>query len=802
MTTFLQDLRFAARNLRKTPVFPLAAILTLALGIGATTAIFSTVNAALLRPLPYPNAQDLYGIRTALTDGRVTTGLLSGSEIFRLNTPDLSIAKAAGAQPNQITFLRDDGTPLRTTAWAVSEGFFDLFGLPMTLGGFTAADYARQNAPVVVISYRIWRDVYGSDPQIIGKPITFAEFKTTIAGVAPKNFDTPHDTDFWAAIRAQPDDPGHSQEGYLRVKPGTSPERLRGEMASVMAGLAKDFPAADQNRIYVTKPLIESVVGDLSATLLIVLSATALLLLLACVNVTNLLLARGAARSREMAVRLALGAGRGRIIRQLLTESVLLASLGTTVGLGIAYGGVKLLMSIGASKLPRLDTVPFDSRVLLFALAAMIVSSLLVGFAPAIRLAGTDAKTLMNEGGRSGSSGRATTRWLSVMTVAQIALAVTLVAGAGWLIRGFANLRTLDPGFDARGRVMFDIGLLGPKFPNPPAVIAGAQDLLDQVRAISGVQSVATTTAFPLRGTQESSLLLQISGIPFDDKAPMGTRQRFVSPGYFETMGTKLVSGRDFTSGDRADTEKVAIISDTFAKRYFAGRDPIGVHFTSGYPNVDPRSDVVIVGVVGDIRQKSIAEAAEPVFYQPTSQFPIRRLTVVAKTSLADPMKIAPAIRERLHASYPQMAIDVQSVPELVGSTLQRQQMGMTLMLLFGVTAVLLAAVGIYGVIAYASAERRNEMATRLALGATSGDIFWLVVRQGRTLAMIGAIIGVSAAYLTGRVVATKVYGVSAGDPLILGGSVVLMLAIALLATMLPAMRASRTDPSHVLRPD
>lgn len=805
MGTFLQDLKFAVRNLRRTPAFPLAAVVTLALGIGATTSIFSTVNAALLRPLPYPNPQDLFGIRTALTDGRVTTGLLSGGEIARLNAPGLSIFKAAGAQPNQITFLRNDGQPVTTTGWAVTEGFFELFGLPMTLGGFTDADYQRQGPPTIVISYRIWRDVYGSDPQIVGKPIRFAELATTIAGVAPKHFDTPHGTDFWAAIRAQPDDVGHSQEGYLRAKPGTNLERLHGEMASVMAGLAKDFPAADLNRVYVTKPLVETVVGDLSAILLIVFSATALLLVLACVNVTNLLLARGAARAREMAVRLTLGAGRGRIVRQLLTESVLLAGVGLLVGLGVAYGGVQLLMSLGAAKLPRLDSVPFDGAVFGFAVTATIVASLIVGFAPALRLAGTDVRTLMNETGRSGGSGRATARWLNVMTVAQIALAITLVAGAGWLIRGFANLRALDPGFLSRGRLIWDATFLGPGFPNPPSVMEGRRRLEDELRAIPGVTAVASTSAFPLRGTQESSLLVSISGIPFDPNSPFGSRQRWVSPGFFEAMGGRILMGRGFDATDRAGGKPVAIVSETFVKRYLNGRNPIGVHFTSGYPDVDPRSDVEIVGVAADIRQKSLDEPAEPAFYLPIDQVPIRRVTMVMNTQATDPKALAAlaaSIRQRLQPAHPQVAIDILSAEELVGDTLRRQRLGMTLMLLFGATAVLLAAVGIYGVIAYAASQRRNEMATRLALGASPSDVFWLVVRQGRTLGLIGGAIGLTAAFLSGRTIASKLYGVSSTDPLILGGAVALVAAIVFLATALPAFRVSRTDPAGVLRPE
>ena len=482
MGTLLQDIRFALRSFRRAPAFPLAAIVTLALGIGATTAIFSTLNAVLLKPLPYPGAEDLYNIRTTLTDGRVTTGMLSNGEISRLNDPQLSIVRAAGLQSNDLTLLHDDGTPEHVKVYGVTEGFFELFGLPMTLGGFAHENFvppappppntqpAPGPPPVVVISYRIWQDLYRGDPSVVGKAIHFAEAATTIGGVAPREFDTPHGGDFWFALRLGKDDINHFFDGFMRLKPRVPLERANAEMASIMKGLSRDFPAADTNRAYVTKPLVTAVVGDLGPILTIVMSATGLLLLLACVNVTNLLLARGAARAREMAVRVSLGAARGRIVRQLLTESAMLSGAGAVVGAVIAYVGLRALLTMGASKLPRLDVVAFDGRVLLFVLATLVVSGLLVGFAPALRLASTDVRTLMTEGNRSTSGGRGTARWLSAMTVVEIALAITLVAGAGWLVRGFAGLRNTDLGFVPDKHLVFDVSFLGPKYPNDEAV--------------------------------------------------------------------------------------------------------------------------------------------------------------------------------------------------------------------------------------------------------------------------------------------------------------------------------------------
>ena len=801
METVLQDLRFALRNLRRTPAFPLAAIATLALGVGATTAIFSTVNAALLRPLPYPRADELYSLRTTLTDGRVTTGFLAPSEIVRLNDPALSIQRAAGLLPQEATFLGKDGLPRRTRVYAVTEGFFELFGLPMTLGpGFTPEQIVENGPPAVVISHRVWRDQFGSDPAIVGKPIRFAEIGTTVAAVAHKDFDTPHNADFWFYIRPDPQGVNHSFEGFMRLEPGTDIERARSEMASVMSGLARDFPSSARARAYVVRPLIDSIVGDLGPILIIVLSATTLLLLLACVNVTNLLLARGAARGREMAVRVALGAGRGRIVRQLLTESVLLAIAGTAVGLLVAYIGVRLLLRLGAQSLPRLDAVPFDASVLLFALVALIVSGVLVGFAPALRLARTDVRSLMNEAGRTASGGRATARWLNAMTVAQIALAITLVAGAGWLIRGFEHLRATNPGFVADKRLVFDVSLQGPKYGNPQAVVAAWNDLFDRLRALRGVSAVGSVSSFPLRGTQENSLFVQMRGETFDPAQPRQSRQRFASPGLFTAMGVRMLAGRDFTIDDRQDTMPVAIVNSTFVRRNLSGKDPLTVHFSSGYPTIDPRREVKIIGVVDDVRQKSLGEPGEPAFYTSSIQFATRRQAVVVATTLEDTAPLQSAIRDEMRTFDPLMAVDFESVSEIVATTLRRQELGMTLMLLFGIAAVGLAAVGIYGVIAYAASQRTDEIATRLALGATPLDAFWLVVKQGRTLAAIGTAIGLAVAYAAGRLVSSRIYEVRAADPAILGAATVLVVGVAILATIIPAWRVSRIAPSRVLR--
>jgi putative ABC transport system permease protein len=812
METILQDVRVTLRAFRRSPGFPLTAIATLALGIGATTAIFTTLSAVLLKPLPYPNPQDLYSLRTALTDGRVTTGLLSGGELYRLNDPKLSVERAAGYVAGDLTLITADGTPSHIDAYQVTEGFFELFGLPMTMGGYKHDDFTpfpppAPNAPpqqfplpTVVISSRLWKQLYSSDPAVIGKPIHFAEFNSTVAGVAPRDLDIPHGADVFVAQRTPSTDVNHGQEAFVRLRRGSTIERAKSEMASVMAGLAADFPAADKNRVYVPKPLVDSIVGDLGPILVIVMAATGLLLLLACVNVANLLLARGAARAREMAVRAALGAGWSRLVRQLLTESMVLATAGTIAGVAVGALGLRALLALGASQLPRLDAVSFDGRALLFSLAVLVVTGAIIGLAPAVRLLRSDMKTLMNDSSRSASAGRGTARWLMAMTVAEVALAIMLVAGAGWLVRGFANLRKTDAGFVPDKRLLFDVSFLGPRYQTPDAVRQAQLDLVSAVRSIRGVTEVGLVSAYPTRSRLESSLLAQFHGEPFDAANPPGTRQRFAGPGLFAAMGTPMLKGRDFATSDLPTTQPVAIVNRVFVDRYLKGRDPIGVQFSAGYPAPDPKNEVTIVGVIGDVRQKSLAESAEPAFYSPLPQIPLRRATAVVSMSQSDPAPVERAIRTEIRKLNPTMALDFQLASDVIGGTIRRQELGMTLMLIFGGIAILLAAVGIYGVVSYAGSLRREEMATRLALGASPRSVFLLVMRQGATLGLVGAGIGLGLAYFSGQVISHRVYAIRASDPVILAIAALMIGSITVLATTIPATRAARLNPATALQ--
>jgi putative ABC transport system permease protein len=808
METFLQDLRYAVRQLARTPVFSLAAAGTLAIGIGATTAIFSTVNATLLRPLPFRHAEELMAVRTRYTDGKFTSGLVAPVEINRLNDGSVSIVHAIGvsSQPFEGTMLRDGAPSVHLVATGVTEGFFDVMGVPIAIG----RDFAHEdhlvvpNAPLrIVLSHRMWTEVFGGDPAVIGTRVRIVEnpmLRTTIVGVAARDVDIPRGSDFWFAMQFRPEETAHVLDGILRVKRGVSLDRVRAEMAPVMKGLARDFPASDSGREYIVRPLVDQIVGDVRATLLIMLAATGLLLLLASANVTNLLLARGTARTREAAVRAALGASRGRIVRQLLTEAMVLATVGAVAGLAIAVVGVRLLLVLGVSKLPRLDVVPFDARVLLFAVAVLVISGLAMGIPPAWRLATSDIRTIVNESGRSATGGRATSRLMGVMIVAEIALAIVLVAGAGWLVQSFARLRETDAGFAAGGRLVADVRATR-NFTSNLEATDWMRTVLERVRSTPGVDAAGAASTFPLSVDRDSMLVVQFLGDRVEPGRMPGGRARFVTPGFFEASGIKLLAGRTFTEDDRENAAPVAIVNRTFARRFLADRDPLRVQFAFGYPLPDVKTMRSIVGVVESVRYKSLAEEPEPAFYIPESQvFTPGRQSIVIATRAGDPAAIVSNVRAQLRDLDSQLVADYATAPSIVAATLGRQELGMTLMMIFGATALVLAAVGIYGVIAYAAAQRRGEVATRIALGASSADVFLLMTKHGQGLALSGTAIGLVAAYAGGRLVASSVYAMRAADPLILASAAAAVLLITIVATVVPATRATRVDPTLALR--
>ena len=802
----LQDVRYSVRTLVRSPAFTVASVGTLAIGIGATTAIFSTVNATLLRPLPYPAAEQLVDVRSRYVDGRVTTGFVATSEIATLRKlPGVAGAAGVNFAALDFTWVRDDGTLTAVAIRPITSGFFEVFGLPMTLGrAFTEDEHRRDpgaRTSAMVISHRTWVQSFGSDPDIIGKSIRIGEFSAPliVVGVAAPQFDFPSGTDFWVNLRYSDLDSSHYYNAVVRLRPDVTMAQLLSAGNLAMAELGKTVVTAS-GREFLVQSLLSSVVGDLRPVLLIVLGATALLLLLACVNVTNLCLAKGATQTHEIAMRTALGAGRGRVIRQLVTQSMVLSTAGTVLGLAFGYGAVRLLLTLGASALPRLETVPFDWRVLLFSLAVLVVSGIGIGVLPALRLSDTDLKTVLNEHGRRTTSSRATSRVMSGMIVAEIAVAIALVAGAGWLIQSFDRLRGTDPGFATTGRLVIDVKPTH-LFPSAADAIAWSTEMLNRVRGAAGDAPVGAALTFPMQADRDGTSNVDFLAEAPDPNRVPSTRFRIVTPGFFEAMGTRVLAGRTFTDADRKDTQATAVVNRAFAQKFFQNANPIGKSFAYGFPVPNRATPLLIVGVVDDIRYKTISEEAEPTFYLPQPQtFTLRRQWVVVSSSGVPANALIPQIQNALKQFDPSLAATFTTSEAVIDSTLKRQQLGMTLMLVFGATALVLAAIGLYGVIAYAAAQRQGELATRIALGASAQQVFWLMMSGGLRLIVSGVVLGLFLAYAAGRIASGSVFAMRASDPVVLLSAGALVATVAWMATMVPAVRASRQDPVSALR--
>lgn len=803
----IQDVRYSGRTLWRSPAFTLAAIGTLAIGIGATTAIFSTVNATLLRPLPYPAAEQLIDVHTRYVDGRITTGLVATSEIATLRRLS-GVVGAAGVNASVLdrTWIGDDGTLTAVAIRPVTSGFFEVLGLPMAIGRTFTEDEHREGPGVstsaMVVSHRMWVQRFGRDPNLVGKSVRIGEYPAplVVIGVAAPEFDYPAGTDFWVNARYDDLNGSHVFNAILRLRPSVTMSQLLSAGNLAMADLGQTVPQAI-GREFLFQSLLSSLVGDLRPILLIVLGATGLLLLLACVNVTNLSLARGATQRHEIAMRTALGAGRGRVIRQLMTQSMVLSTAGTVIGLAVGVAAVRLLLTLGASGLPRLETVPFDWRVVLFSLVVLVVSGLGIGVVPALRQSDTDLKSVLNEHGRRTTSSPAASRAMSGMIVAEVTIAIALVAGAGWLIQSFARLRTTDPGFATAGRLVIDVRPTR-LFASQADAMAWSTEMLNRVRGAVGDHPVGAAATFPMQADRDSTINLDFFTGMYDPNRPPSSRFRIVTPGFFEAMGTKIVAGRTFTEADRGTTRPVVVVNRAFARKFLPETEPVGAAFAYGFPTPDRANPVRIAGIVDDVRYKAVSEEAEPTFYLTQGQisFPLRRQSVVVLTGDGPADALIPHIRHALREFDPSLATDFTTSEAIVGNTLKRQQLGMTLMLVFGATALALAAIGLYGVIAYAASQRRSELATRIALGASGRQVFWMMMSGGQRLMAIGIVLGLLLAYAAGRIVSGNVFAMRAADPLVLLTAAGLVATVAWIATMIPAVRASRQSPVNALR--
>ena len=625
-----------------------------------------------------------------------------------------------------------------------------------------------------------------------------------VVGIAPAGFDVPTGTDLWTNTWF-PFTVGHTYEGYVRARPGIPFAQLQARMNQTFVPLAKKYPEQETGRAYVVRPLLDATVGSLGPILLILFGATSLLLVLAAVNVSNLMLARTTSRVREIAVRAALGASRGRIIAQLLSESVLIAIAGAVAGSMLAYVAIQLLLRFGAGRLPRLGSLSMDFSVIAFVAFVAGLTGVLVGIVPALRMADTDIASLMNESSRSVRGSRKTRRLLGAFVVAEIAVAVAIVAGAGRLVRSYQNLESLDPGFNPRGLLVLDVALPQPQPPFQERRNAWWDQTAAALRAVGATQ-VAASSSLPLEPHEwDSTVFVDMvahADVPVDRRP--NARLRLVTPAFFETMGIRLLEGRTITSEDGAHSQPVGVVNEAFAKRNLGGASPIGeqIKGVHGHREDGKFVDdyVRVVGVVRDVKYSALSGPLEPVLYVPFSQFIPARASIVVTTADGAPERHSAEFISALRRVDPRLAIEAKAVPAVVAASLDRERLGMWLMLGFGVAAMLLAAVGMFGVIAYMVSQRTGEMAVRQALGATRGQIVLKILREGAGVALIGLVIGIVVAWWTGRLVAGYVFDVGAGDPLVLGASAAIVGVLAVAATFLPARRAATLELTRALR--
>jgi putative ABC transport system permease protein len=822
-----RDLRFTLRNFGRQPLVVIVVVVTLALGIGGSTAIFSVFNAVLLRDLPYRDSDRLYLVNAVTPDGSPTGGITPPELRPFYEAAEHPIVEAAAlAWSQEVQIEGSDKRAHSTSRYGVTDQFFEIFGANLYLG---EAFKRGQNPGVIIIAYSTWRDMFASDPDIIGKPVNAEGRQMQVVGVTRPDFEFPENPGYWYLMNLGTNyESVRGYRGFVRLRPGFTREQFQGEVTRVAVELGQD-PATNKPRILVARPFLEYIVGDLRPTVIILFGATAILLLIACINVTNLLLSRATVRAREMALREAVGAGRWRLIRQFLTESLLLAVISGALGLACAATGVQMLLRMAPANLPRLDTVPIDMTVLLFAVGVSILAGILTGLAPAWRLSRNPLSSLVNETGRGTPGGPGKTRLFSVLVIAEIAMAVLLVIGAGLLVRSYFNLTGTDPGFnservltlfmhlpyqpeykfkmDPKGRPEF----LGASY----APIADkSREIMERIKALSGIETVAVTNSLPLDRYQYSRPTnFNLPDLPGgnSENTILTASTASVSPDFFRALGIRFLSGRSFLPSDRSGSPGVALVNRTFVRRFLPDRDPLGqrIRFPENYyspsqPGFQLSHRVMdefeIVGVVGDVRYQALKDPPEPRIYMPHEQWITRHQTMVVRTSINNPESLIAPIRREIESVDRLLSAEFALYPQIVYDSLARERLAATLLFFFGTTALVLAAVGIYGLMSYSVAQRRGEIAVRSAMGASARQVLRLVMGRGVWLALGGIVLGVIGAVLLRQVVASQLYGVTALDLRVFVLASVVLFGVAVLACFLPALRAARIHPAELLR--
>ncbi|HWP42569.1 MAG TPA: ABC transporter permease [Blastocatellia bacterium] len=793
-----QDLRYGARMLVKNPGFTVVAVIMLALGIGANTAIFSVVNAVLLRPLDYEDPDRLVTVLENNWQKGWTRFAVAPGNFAAWREQNQVFEQMAAFTGSSFTLV-GEGEPEQLPGTRASANLFALLGVKPALGrDFLPEEDHPGGERVVIVSHRLWQRRFGADPGLVGKPLTLNGQSYTVVGVMPAGFLFPNPrTELWVPVAFSAGDlgnrGGHDYVAIARLKPGVTLEQAQTEMSAIAARLEEQYPETNAAWGARVTLLVEEVVGDVRPALLALVCAVAFVLLIACANVANLLLARAAARQKEVAIRAALGSSRSRLLRQLLTESVLLSLLGGAFGMLLAAWGVDALVSLGPANIPRLSQVGIDGRVLGFAFLISLATGIIFGLAPALQASQTDLSESLKEGGRSSSAGAGSQRLRRLLVVAEVALALALLVGAGLMIKSFVRLSEVETGFDSQNVLTAQITLPQSRYDDRQQQAAFFRQVLARIEALPGVESVGAASPLPFTGDRLYSFIVE--GHPTDNVP--SANYYAVSPDYFVTMGIPLLKGRFFTEADMAESPRVAIINETMARRYFPDEDPIGkrMNITNG-----PEVMREIVGVVGDVKQYGLDTQSPAQMYEPYLQRPYPGMTLVVRAA-SEPAGLIDAVRrEVLAVDKEQPIARAQTMEEIIAKSVAPRRFSVILLAAFAAVALTLAAVGIYGVMSYLISQRTHEIGVRMALGAGRRDVLRLVVGQGMRLALLGVGIGLLAAFALTRLMESLLFGVSATDPLTYIVVALLLATSALLACYVPARRATKVDPLLALR--
>lgn len=804
MGTLMQDIRFGIRMLLKKPGFTLVALFTLALGIGANTAMFTVVNAVLLRPLPYPDSERLMEI------GRAYPGNEFGSNVsepkfnfLRDQTQSFEAVTATQGIPN--LYISDDNQTEYIRGLSVSAEFFAVMGVAPRAGrGFTKEEDSPAGARVAVLSDGFWRRRFGLDEAVIGKPITLNNNVYTVVGIMPPGFEYFGPQDVILPMRVNPGstNEGHNLTVIARLKNGLTTDQARNELNLVFERFRAAFPKqANPNETFGGQSWRLNMTGQVRDLLWILLAAVSMVLLIACANVANLQLTRAASRQREMAIRMAIGGSSWRLIRQLLTEGIILSLAGGFAGLLLATWGLDAMRKlIPENMIPRASEIGLDWRVLIFCLGTSVITGIAFGLAPAWRLLRLDVNAGLKEGAGKATAGSGRARLRSVLVVVEVAMALTLTVGAGLLLRTFANLRSVEPGFDAQNLLSFQVSPRAKEYDS----LAKVQDLyvrgLDRFRGLPGVESVALTSKLPLDAWL--NFPYRLAG---KTDFTGSTEYRLISPEYFRVMRMALLRGREFDQNDSAGGEAVIIVNEAFARRNFPGAEALDQQFCVGCDKFDPAMRRV-VGVVNDTKQRSPGAPSPPTVFIPIAQTPegagsmLRQSSFVLRTT-GDPLQLSGPITNEVRQLDPGLPIkNLRSMDQLVSRSIAPQRFNFSLLSLFAALGLLLAAVGIYGVMAYSVSQRTQEIGLRMALGAQVRDVLRLILKQGLTLAIIGVGVGLIASFAVTRLMKSLLFNVSTTDPITMIGVSLLLTCVAILACYLPARRATKISPLEALR--